>query len=1210
MKKNAAPDVRLRVTGMMCQKNCGTTVEKALLCVPGVHTVDVQYNKSSAYVWGNASLSSLIDAVETVGYDAESMDSGSGGSAAGGRGGSAAPDVKLRVTGMMCQKNCGATVEKALQATAGVLEVDVSFERSTALVWGMVDANELIDAIEAVGYDAEVMGEADMPSSSASSLKASNGFPLKKKMVEKDIENVGTIELEEGESLHELELRVSGMTCAACSKSVKAAAMSVEGVKKAEVALLVEKVIITYVASPKDSQGHETNTVAGDCIAGITKKGYSAKFVIDRNFNDTQNHYAFKIGKGTVHLADPVAEAIATAVRALPGVARVNIMQERGVVEVAVDKIVTGKNSGNGVLVAGARDLDDAISGLGLPCTIMREESGGDDATEEELAQSYRMLVWALVLGVPVTLLHFLSEFSQPVMEFMDEGAVCDGMVTMGQLVMLCLNFPIQFGVGMKYYRGAYHGAMNGVLGMDTLVVTGTTITFAYSTAQLFFECSYHQWTPFIFFEASGMLIMFVTLGKYLEVYAKGSTSAALKTLLELQPSSALLATPPVEGGDSSNSSSSVAVFSPKQSKSSSSSSSKGAASPSSSGSRMGDWPLREIPIHFVQEGDILKILPGAQIPADGVVVEGQSFVDESIITGESTPVAKGPGGSLFGATTNQGGVLFMKTQADGSSSAIHQIVAMVEAAQTSRSPSQDFADRLAEIFTPVILLLASFVFIVWATLGYYELVPASWFEREYGSSWVFALLCATSVIVISCPCALGLATPTAVMVGTSLGASNGILIKSGRAFEAAHNLKAIIFDKTGTLTEGKPSVTDVVLAPKEDKPRGSIGSVAALSVDVVDDVQAEAEDARRNEVLRLAAIAERDSEHVLATAIVKAAEERGLNIINKFKSPTSTGSDCCEKESEPDIDAAKKARLGVTAKVEAGTVRVGSRDFMEDASIIVTAKIDALMWDLEVQGKTAVLVSLDKVIVGMIGIADRPKDEAHAAVLALQGLGVDVWMVTGDQRTTAYAIADDVGIPRTNVVAGALPMEKSTKVHELQEKYGPSGGSVAMIGDGINDSPALSAADIGIAIGAGTKLAIDSADMVLVRSNLLDAVVAVDLAKVVFRKIRQNFFWAIIYNAVAIPFAAGAFYPWTKMLIPPQYAGLSMAMSSISVVLSSLSLNLYSRPASTMPENVKLLLDGTPEYAALSTDGDDGFITSPVHGGGDVEMGGLKTAF
>ena len=487
-------------------------------------------------------------------------------------------------------------------------------------------------------------------------------------------------------------------------------------------------------------------------------------------------------------------------------------------------------------------------------------------------------------------------------------------------------------------------------------------------------------------------------------------------------------------------------------------------------------------------------------------------------------------GDAVFGSTVNQQSTIYISATAIGSEGALAQIVRMVESAQMNKAPVQAYADRIASVFTPMVLCLSLITFVSWATLAWMHKIPREWFADEYGDPLLFAMLFAISVVVISCPCALGLATPTAIMVGTSVGAFNGILIKGGVAFETAHRVDTIIFDKTGTLTVGKPIVTDEVpFVPVLNPGLHSRSS---------DDSSLES---KCNKMLRLAATAEQASEHPLAKAILDAARNRGLLLENlqpsAFESTTGCGVRCVSNE---------------------GVILIGNRSFLEGHEVHLSSVIDSSMWSIEVQGKTAVCVALDSEVLGVLGIADVPKPESLLAVTALRSMGVDVWMVTGDNKTTAEAIADQFDIPKDRIISGAMPQDKVEKVLELQR----AGRSVAMVGDGVNDSPALAAADLGIAIGAGTHVAIEAADMVLVRSNLLDVVVALDLAQVVFRRIKINFMFALLYNILAIPFAAGVWFPYTHMQVPPQYAGLSMAMSSISVVASSMALKLYQRPS------------------------------------------------
>eukprot|EP00604_Paraphysomonas_vestita_P002067 CAMPEP_0174820528 /NCGR_PEP_ID=MMETSP1107-20130205/4426_1 /TAXON_ID=36770 /ORGANISM="Paraphysomonas vestita, Strain GFlagA" /LENGTH=519 /DNA_ID=CAMNT_0016036059 /DNA_START=11 /DNA_END=1567 /DNA_ORIENTATION=- len=483
------------------------------------------------------------------------------------------------------------------------------------------------------------------------------------------------------------------------------------------------------------------------------------------------------------------------------------------------------------------------------------------------------------------------------------------------------------------------------------------------------------------------------------------------------------------------------------------------------------DWieqEVKEIDIELIDRNDVIKVFPGERFPTDGEVVRGSSYVDESLITGESVPVLRGVGSTVYGSTINQKGLIYIRVTSLGDETALSQIVKLIEMAQMNKAPIQAYADLVAGVFTPTVLCLSLITYLIWYLLAFYHVVPNSWLtEAGYGNEpLLFALLFAISVVVISCPCALGLATPTAIMVGTSVGALNGVLIKGGPPFEVAHRVNTLIFDKTGTLTVGKPILTDelIVADPSQLKQLGATPTE------------------QKDYMLRLAALAEQGSEHPLASAVVNAAKSRNLTLPDSSRADFSihTG--------------------GVKCSFPDGTcILVGNRSHMEVNNIVLGPLIDSSMWDLEIQGKTAVCVAFNSMIIGVLGIADIIKPEAHSTIKSLKSMGIDLWMVTGDNRTTASAIGDELEIPQDRIIAGALPSDKVQKVIALQE----SGKCVAMIGDGINDSPAISQADLGIAIGAGTHIAIDAADMVIVRSNLHDVVAALDLAKLVFSRIK-----------------------------------------------------------------------------------------------------------
>lgn len=598
------------------------------------------------------------------------------------------------------------------------------------------------------------------------------------------------------------------------------------------------------------------------------------------------------------------------------------------------------------------------------------------------------------------------------------------------------------------YTRGILAVIKTRMASMDTLVALGTGAAWIYSVV-----VSISIWSggetftaENLYFEVAGILIVFILLGKWLEALAKGKTSEAIRALMGLQARMATVVRDGVE---------------------------------------------MEIPIEKVHTGDVVLVKPGQKIPVDGTVLEGHSTVDESMLTGESIPLEKAPGDQVIGATINRSGSFRFEATKVGSDTALAQIIRMVEDAQGSKAPIQALADRISAYFVPVVVGLAILTFFVWIIAG---------------QSFIFALTVFISVLIIACPCALGLATPTAVMVGTGLGAKNGVLIKTAEVLQTAHKVDAVVFDKTGTLTKGKPKLTDIIPSGhwQEDK------------------------------LLRVAASLEKNSEHPLGDAIVKGAEERGLNLTQPENFHSTTGK-------------------GISGRVEGSELVMGNRALMVEIGIDV-APVEETLRDLETQGKTAMIVASEGTLAGILAVADTLKKYSREAVSALQKMGKEVVMITGDNRRTGDAIAKELGIKR--VLSEILPHEKAEEIIKLQQE----GHRVAMVGDGINDAPALTQADVGIAIGSGTDVAIESGDIILIRDDLRDVVMAMDLSRYAMMKIKQNLFWAFCYNSLGIPIAAGILYPFTGILLSPIVASAAMAFSSVSVVTNSLTMRRYRR--------------------------------------------------
>ncbi|MDI6800366.1 MAG: heavy metal translocating P-type ATPase [Actinomycetota bacterium] len=586
---------------------------------------------------------------------------------------------------------------------------------------------------------------------------------------------------------------------------------------------------------------------------------------------------------------------------------------------------------------------------------------------------------------------------------------------------------------------------------MDSLVFLGTSVAYFYSLAVSITTFGGHGELLHLYYESAAFILVFISLGKYLEARAKGRTSEAIKKLIGLQPKEAMVIRDGVE---------------------------------------------IKIPIAEVLVGDVILVKPGEKIPVDGVVISGYSGVDEKAITGESIPVEKREGDAVIGATINKTGSFEFRATKVGKDTMLAQIIKVVEEAMGSKAPIQLLADKVAYYFVPTVMSIAIVSFIVWLIIG---------------QPLAMALTVLVSVLIIACPCALGLATPTAVMMGTGLAAKRGILIKSGGALEVAKDLDIIVFDKTGTLTVGEPSLTDMIPVK---------------------------EGFGEEELLRIAASVEKSSEHPLAQAIVSAANERDLVLRDVEKFEALVG-------------------FGIKAKLDEKTVLLGTRRLMTENGFDFNVA-EPKMAMLESQGKTAMLLAMrDAGVIGIIAVADRLKDSSKQAVTALKKMGKEVYMITGDNRRVGEAIAKEAAIDR--VLAEVLPQDKSSEIKKLQA----GGKVVAMIGDGINDAPALAQADLGIAIGSGTDVAVETGDIVLIKDDLRDVVTAIDLSRYTLRKIRQNLFWAFIYNVIGIPIAAGVLYPLTGWLLNPAIAAAAMAFSSVSVVSNALLMRGY-RPKPT----------------------------------------------
>ena len=615
---------------------------------------------------------------------------------------------------------------------------------------------------------------------------------------------------------------------------------------------------------------------------------------------------------------------------------------------------------------------------------------------------------------------------------------------------MFVLTTPVVFWVGSRFFIGAVKAAKQKTTDMNTLVAVGALSAYLYSVAATFFPGIFASAgvAPHVYYDGAAMIVTLILLGRFLEAKARGRTSAAIKRLVALKPKTARVIRDGIES---------------------------------------------DIAIEEVVKDDMILVRPGEKIPTDGLVVSGSSSVDESMLTGESMPVFKEAGQQVFAATLNKNGSFVFKATRIGAETALARIIRLVEEAQGSKAPIQRLADRVASIFVPVVFAIGAVTFVVW-----YFFVPDPIFSR--------ALLNFVSVLVIACPCALGLATPTAVMVGTGIGAENGILIKGGESLEKAYKLTTIVFDKTGTLTRGKPEVTDIVVVPETSRER----------------------------VLQVAASIEAVSEHPVAAAIVEQGRQEQSSILQVQQFEAVSG-------------------LGAKAFLEGRMWLLGNQRLMENEGISL-GNLAGEAVRLASEGKTCVYVVEGDRAMGVIGLSDVPKDSAAETVAVLKKMGLEVAMITGDNVSTANAIGGALAID--HIMAEVLPGDKAGEIRRLQE----SGQVVAMVGDGINDAPALAAADIGIAIGAGTDVAIEASDITLMTDDLRAVPRAIRLSFETMKVIRQNLFWAFIYNVLGIPVAAGALYPFFGILLNPEFAAAAMALSSVSVVSNSLRLRKFGK--------------------------------------------------
>ncbi|XP_054155232.1 copper-transporting ATPase 1-like [Oppia nitens] len=946
-------------------------------------------------------------------------------------------------------------------------------------------------------------------------------------------------------------LQIRGMTCASCVANIEKQLMKTKGVLSALVALMAQKGDIEYnprlitpdrIAEVVDDMGFEATVIdrdvgaGGDALHDITLHvlGISS----EKDLEVLEKELAKRFG---VKRVDIISRGGGGGRQRASAVADDEDKQQQHRVKVWYDPELVG-----------ARDIVNCVEQMdrGFTAYPVTDTAVGSNSTDQAMRHEVRKwrnsFLVSLVFGVPTILTMIIFMYVLP----HDNGGHCclaPGL-SLENLILLVLSTLVQFIGGRHFYVQAYRALKHGTANMDVLIMLATTIAYFYSVAiLLYYMARGFQASPLTFFDTPPMLLVFIALGRWLECMAKRKTSEALAQLMSLQATEANLVEKTSTG---------------------------------SSGGQSVE--IRPIPVDLVQRGDLLKVFSGGKIPVDGRVIEGESMVDESLITGESLPVHKKVGSLVIGGSINQKGVLVMAATHVGKDTTLAQIVKLIEEAQTSKAPIQQLADQIAGYFVPFVLLTSLVTLSVWMAIGnvYFDYIyqqnPDLYEAMDRQEVIIqFAFQCALNVLTIACPCALGLATPTAVMVGTGIGAVNGILIKGAEPLENAHKLGAVIFDKTGTITYGKPVVTKVIVITRFADQRSLQRMFAAVG------------------------IAEANSQHPIGNAVSKMVDklfqldtDRTSNSVygkcDEFVAEPGFGIRCsvsrktideivsdenfliddtddgyqlkttisADEEFNTDIVYLYEQRSPIQLKADSFQVVIGNRKWIANNGMSVTDEVDTEMRLLEDNGQTVFLCAIDGHVVCALAVADPIKPEAQLTIYQLRNrLGLEVILLTGDNLNSATAIARQCGLKR--VFAEVLPSHKVAKVREFQSR----GLKVAMVGDGVNDSPALAQADVGIAIANGTDVAVEAANIVLVRNDLLDVYATIDLSRKTVRRIRLNFLFAIVYNLIGIPLAAGLFLRWS-LVLQPWMGAAAMAASSVTVVCSSLLLRLYRKPS------------------------------------------------
>ncbi|KAG7503964.1 copper-transporting ATPase 2 [Solea senegalensis] len=1110
--------VQIKVDGMTCH-SCVRSIEEHVAELPGVSHVQVSLQNGVALIVFQPLLitqQTLGDKIEDMGFDttllSEDVSSEDISCWKIDTLARSTQTVSVWIVGMTC-KSCVQSIEGRISQVAGVQSISVSLEEEKGTITFdpcLTEAEQFRAAIEDMGFDASLQEPVKTFQNHIKSSPVSSGPSHRPDLHSPNkaaVSNGTGSQTMPASSQHDSTdanvqkcfICVMGMTCASCVSNIERNLLKHKGIISVLVSLMAGKAEVKYDSAVID---------AAAVTQLIEDLGFGAKLIEDNAV--THGKLDLEITGMTCASCVHNIESKLTTTKGILG-ATVALATKKAQIQFDPE-------------VLGARDIIRIIQGLGFEASLAKAGFKNNLDHTEEIRQWKSSFLFSLVFGLPamglmIYMMVMDSQHQEHGGSMPEEQNLLPGLSILN-LAFFLLCTPVQIFGGRYFYIQAYRSLKHRTANMDVLIVLATSIAYIYSCVVLVVAMAERaSQSPVTFFDTPPMLFVFIALGRWLEHVAKSKTSEALAKLMSLQATDATVVT---LGPD-------LTIIKEEQ-----------------------------VVVELVQRGDIVRVGPGGKFPVDGKVIEGSSMADESLITGEPMPVSKKVGSLVIAGSINAHGALLVEATHVGDDTTLSQIVKLVEEAQTSKAPIQQFADRISGFFVPFIVLVSLLTLLAWIAIGFvnFDIVKENFpgYNQNISKAEVivrFAFQASITVLSIACPCSLGLATPTAVMVGTGVGAQNGILIKGGEPLEMAHKIGVVMFDKTGTITKGVPQVTRVLV----------LWEMARMPL---------------RKILAVVGTAEASSEHPLGMAVAKhCKEELGCDMLGycqDFQAVPGCGISCQVSNVEHLLQQSEEhfllpgattdesslfsdAEAPPTDHYEAFSysVLIGNREWMRRNGHHIGADIDAAMSSHETKGQTAILVAIDGVLCAMFAIADTVKTEAALAVHTLNSKGIEVVMITGDNRRTAKAIAAQVGIRK--VYAEVLPSHKVAKVQELQEK----GLRVAMVGDGVNDSPALAQANIGIAIGTGTDVAIEAADIVLIRSDLLDVVASIELSKKTVQRIRINFVFALIYNLLGIPIAAGVFMP-AGLVLQPWMGSAAMAASSVSVVLSSLLLRTYKK--------------------------------------------------